>query len=57
MKNTGLHFEDWTVGVGLVELNGLDRGKRDLTRQTWSYKVYQVGIRLVLVSYFTHINA
>lgn len=51
MKNTGLHFEDWNVGVGRVELNGLDQGRKDLTRQTWSYKVKHVDIRLVIVSH------
>ncbi|XP_047949824.1 beta-galactosidase 5-like isoform X1 [Salvia hispanica] len=50
LPNTGLHFEDWNVGVGRVELNGLDQGRKDLTRQTWSYKVGLTGEKMNLVS-------
>ncbi|KAG6428174.1 hypothetical protein SASPL_112424 [Salvia splendens] len=50
LPNTGLHFEDWTVGVGRVELNSLDQGRKDLTRKTWSYKVGLSGEKMNLVS-------
>ncbi|KAG6431219.1 hypothetical protein SASPL_109296 [Salvia splendens] len=50
LPNTGLHFEDWTVGVERVELNGLDQGRKDLTRQAWSYKVGLTGEKMNLVS-------
>ncbi|OMO75598.1 Glycoside hydrolase, family 35 [Corchorus olitorius] len=40
LQNIGPHFETWNTGVlGPVVLNGLDEGQRDLTWQTWSYKV------------------
>lgn len=39
-QNVGPHFETWNAGVlGPVSLNGLNKGKRDLTWQKWSYKV------------------
>ncbi|KAK4490301.1 hypothetical protein RD792_000968 [Penstemon davidsonii] len=51
LPNNGVHFENWNVGIqGLVELNGLDQGKRDLSRQTWSYKVGLKGEAINLVS-------
>ncbi|KAK4390716.1 Beta-galactosidase 5 [Sesamum angolense] len=51
MKNNGVHFENWNVGVlGRVEVDGLDQGKRDLSRQTWSYKVGLKGEQMNLVS-------
>ncbi|XP_051139560.1 beta-galactosidase 5-like [Andrographis paniculata] len=50
LPNIGVHFENWNVGVGQVALYGLDRGKRDLSRQMWSYKVGLKGESLNLVS-------
>ncbi|KAL0360640.1 UNVERIFIED_CONTAM: Beta-galactosidase 3 [Sesamum radiatum] len=51
LPNNGVHFENWNVGVlGRVELDGLDQGKRDLSRQTWSYKVGLKGEQMNLVS-------
>ncbi|KAI3464903.1 hypothetical protein Pfo_021566 [Paulownia fortunei] len=50
LPNNGLHFENWNVGPGLVELDGLDQGKRDLSRQTWSYQVGLKGEKMNLVS-------
>lgn len=39
-QNVGVHYERWNAGVlGPVTLKGLDEGTRDLTKQTWSYKV------------------
>lgn len=40
MKNNGPHFEEREMGVlGPVAIHGLDKGKMDLSRQKWSYKV------------------
>ncbi|KAL3535619.1 hypothetical protein ACH5RR_004080 [Cinchona calisaya] len=40
LANVGVHFETWNAGVlGPVTLKGLNEGTRDLTKQTWSYKV------------------
>ncbi|KAL6574391.1 Beta-galactosidase 3 [Orobanche hederae] len=50
LQNNGFHFEDWDVGVGRVKLDGLDQGKRDLSKQTWSYQVGLRGEKLNLVS-------
>ncbi|KAG8377849.1 hypothetical protein BUALT_Bualt08G0076300 [Buddleja alternifolia] len=51
LPNNGMHFENWNVGIlGQVELDGLDQGKRDLSRQTWSYKVGLKGETINLVS-------
>ncbi|KAH6770173.1 beta-galactosidase 3 [Perilla frutescens var. hirtella] len=51
LPNTGMHFEDWNMGItGQVELNGLDQGRRDLTRQTWCYKVGLTGEKINLIS-------
>lgn len=39
-QNVGPHFETWNTGVlGPVSLTGLNKGKRDLTWQQWTYKV------------------
>ncbi|KAL9172688.1 hypothetical protein ABFS82_03G064000 [Erythranthe guttata] len=50
LPNNGMHYENWAVGLGLVELNGLDQGKKDLSSQTWSYKVGLRGEMMNLVS-------
>ncbi|KAL2521087.1 Beta-galactosidase 3 [Forsythia ovata] len=51
LPNNGMHFENWNVGVlGPVLLDGLDQGKRDLTREKWSYKVGMKGEAMNLVS-------
>jgi hypothetical protein len=43
VQNVGLHFETWNAGVlGPVTLKGLNEGTRDLSRQKWSYKVYDL---------------
>jgi hypothetical protein len=39
-QNVGNHFERWNVGVlGPVTLSGLNKGKRDLSHQKWTYQV------------------
>ncbi|CAI9753414.1 unnamed protein product [Fraxinus pennsylvanica] len=51
LPNIGMHFENWDVGVlGSVLLEGLDQGKRDLSREKWSYKVGLKGEAMDLVS-------
>ncbi|KAL3640919.1 hypothetical protein CASFOL_015887 [Castilleja foliolosa] len=50
LPNIGFHFENWNVGLGLVELDGLDQGKRDLSKQTWSYQVGLKGEQINLAS-------
>ncbi|KAK6115296.1 hypothetical protein DH2020_007565 [Rehmannia glutinosa] len=50
LPNNGLHFENWNVGLGLVQLGGLDQGKRDLSKQTWSYQAGLKGEKMNLVS-------
>ncbi|KAK6938877.1 Beta-galactosidase, beta-sandwich domain, partial [Dillenia turbinata] len=51
LPNVGLHFETWNTGIlGPVTLDGLDRGKRDLSWQKWSYQVGLKGEALDLVS-------
>lgn len=40
LQNVDLHYERWNAGVlGPITLSGLNEGTRDLTKQTWSYKV------------------
>nr|GMC96192.1 beta-galactosidase-like [Ipomoea batatas] len=49
IRNVGLHFEKWNAGVlGPVSLSGLNEGTRDLTNQTWFYKVGMKGESLSL---------
>ncbi|CAA0843424.1 Beta-galactosidase 3 [Striga hermonthica] len=48
LPNNGFHFENWNVGLGRVELDGLDQGKKDLNRQTWSYQVGLKGEKINL---------
>ncbi|KAK4483659.1 hypothetical protein RD792_010860 [Penstemon davidsonii] len=51
LANIGVHFEKWNTGVlGPITLNGLNEGTRDLTKQTWSYKVGLKGESLSLGS-------
>ncbi|XP_073295931.1 beta-galactosidase 3-like isoform X1 [Primulina huaijiensis] len=51
LPNNGIHFENWNVGVlGPVILDGLDQGKLDLSRQTWSHKIGLKGEEMNLVS-------
>ncbi|KAH7834339.1 hypothetical protein Vadar_015024 [Vaccinium darrowii] len=51
LPNNGAHFETWNTGVlGPVVLHGLDKGKRDLSWQKWSYKVGLKGEGMNLVS-------
>ncbi|KAL7258171.1 hypothetical protein ACSBR1_004316 [Camellia fascicularis] len=49
LPNVGLHFETWNTGaLGPIMLKGLNEGTRDLTNQTWSYKVGLKGEALNL---------
>ncbi|KAK4432904.1 Beta-galactosidase [Sesamum alatum] len=49
LANVGVHYEKWNVGVlGPVTLNGLNEGTRDLTKQSWSFKVGLIGEKLNL---------
>ncbi|WOK95772.1 beta-galactosidase 2 isoform X1 [Canna indica] len=49
LPNVGEHFETWNAGVlGPVTLNGLNEGRRDLTWQTWSYRIGMRGETLNL---------
>lgn len=49
LPNVGVHFDTWNAGVlGPVTLSGLNEGKRDLTKQRWSYKVGLKGESLSL---------
>ncbi|KAK8580862.1 hypothetical protein V6N13_143921 [Hibiscus sabdariffa] len=50
LPNVGLHYETWKTGIQGVSLNGLDRGKKDLTWQKWSYQVGLKGESMNLVS-------
>uniref|UniRef100_A0A2P2KFG2 beta-galactosidase n=1 Tax=Rhizophora mucronata TaxID=61149 RepID=A0A2P2KFG2_RHIMU len=51
LPNVGLHYETWKTGIlGPVTLNGLNRGKKDLTNQKWSYQVGLQGENMNLVS-------
>jgi len=52
MQNVGPHFERWNAGVlGPITLSGLNEGRRDLTWQKWSYKVFQTFSLLSLSHY------
>ncbi|KAB1203774.1 Beta-galactosidase 3 [Morella rubra] len=43
LPNIGMHYETWKTGIlGPVLLNGLNKGKKDLSWQKWSY---QVGLK------------
>ncbi|XP_060209913.1 beta-galactosidase-like [Lycium barbarum] len=51
LPNVGVHYDTWNAGVlGPVTLSGLNEGKRDLTKQRWSYKVGLKGESLSLHS-------
>ncbi|OAY36513.1 beta-galactosidase 1 [Manihot esculenta] len=51
LPNVGPHFETWNAGIlGPVTLNGLNEGRRDLSRQKWSYKIGLKGEALSLHS-------
>ncbi|KAM5565002.1 hypothetical protein ABKV19_019167 [Rosa sericea] len=51
LPNVGLHFETWKTGIqGSVFLDGLSRGRKDLTMQKWLYKVGLNGETMNLVS-------
>ncbi|KAG1335411.1 Beta-galactosidase [Cocos nucifera] len=51
LPNVGDHFETWNAGVlGPVTLDGLNNGKRDLSRQKWTYQVGLKGEALSLHS-------
>nr|XP_010910613.2 beta-galactosidase [Elaeis guineensis] len=51
LPNVGNHFETWNAGVlGPVTLDGLNEGKRDLSRQKWTYQVGLKGEALSLHS-------
>lgn len=51
LPNVGPHFETWNAGVlGPVTLNGLNKGRRDLSWQKWSYKIGLRGEALSLHS-------
>lgn len=40
LQNVNLHYERRNAGIlGPITLSGLNGGTRDLTKQTWSYKV------------------
>ncbi|KAF5745745.1 beta-galactosidase 3 [Tripterygium wilfordii] len=40
LPNMGAHFETWKTGIlGPIFLDGLDKGRRDLSQQQWSHKV------------------
>ena len=56
-KNVGRHFETWKTGItGPVMLDGLDKGKRDLTHQKWSYQVLYPHISSTHISGSTNNN-
>ncbi|KAL9229534.1 hypothetical protein vseg_004991 [Gypsophila vaccaria] len=43
LPNVGSHYENWNTGIlGLVVLEGLDKGRLDLSRKKWTY---QVGLK------------
>ncbi|KAF3333442.1 beta-galactosidase 9 [Carex littledalei] len=49
LANVGTHFENWNIGVlGPVVLSGLNEGKRDLSRQKWTYQIGLKGENLGL---------
>ncbi|KAK6941384.1 Beta-galactosidase, beta-sandwich domain [Dillenia turbinata] len=49
LPNVGLHFERWNAGVlGPVSLKGLNEGTRDLSKQSWGYKIGLKGEALNL---------
>ncbi|KAL6585819.1 hypothetical protein OROMI_002463 [Orobanche minor] len=49
LPNVGVHYETWNTGVlGPVTLKGLIEGTRDLTKQSWSYKIGLKGESLNL---------
>ncbi|GMI94881.1 beta-galactosidase 12 [Hibiscus trionum] len=49
LPNVGTHFETWNAGVlGPVTLKGLNEGTRDISNQTWSYKIGLKGEALNL---------
>ncbi|KAK4343377.1 hypothetical protein RND71_036471 [Anisodus tanguticus] len=51
LPNVGVHYDTWNAEVlGPVTLSGLNEGKRDLTKQRWSYKVGLKGESLSLHS-------
>lgn len=38
-----MHYETWNAGVlGPITLKGLNEGTRDLSKQSWSYKVCMI---------------
>jgi hypothetical protein len=50
LPNVGPHFETWNAGVlGPISLSGLNEGRRDLSWQKWSYKVF---LQTYILSYF-----
>ncbi|KAL4013236.1 hypothetical protein IC575_025398 [Cucumis melo] len=51
LPNNGPHYEEREMGVlGPVAIHGLDKGKMDLSRQKWSYKVGLKGENMNLGS-------
>ncbi|KAI3762803.1 hypothetical protein L1987_53244 [Smallanthus sonchifolius] len=51
LPNVGTHFESRDIGIlGPVSLDGLDQGKVDLSRATWTYKVGLNGEMKNLIS-------
>ncbi|XP_019152748.1 PREDICTED: beta-galactosidase 5-like isoform X2 [Ipomoea nil] len=51
LPNVGLHFETWNTGIlGPVLLRGLNQGHKDLSRQTWKYRVGLKGESMNVVS-------
>ncbi|KAL6212866.1 hypothetical protein ACLB2K_018081 [Fragaria x ananassa] len=51
LQNVGLHYETWPTGIqGPVFLDGLSRGRKDLTMQKWFYKVGLNGEAMNLIS-------
>lgn len=56
MKNNGIHFETWNIGVlGPVVVHGLNQGDKDLSWQKWTYTVlfvfYYTDYVFLLVAY------
>ncbi|KAL6295642.1 hypothetical protein ACE6H2_003784 [Prunus campanulata] len=51
LPNVGLHYESWKTGIlGPVFLDGLGKGRKDLTTQKWFNKVGLKGEAMDLVS-------
>uniref|UniRef100_A0A0D3GI21 Beta-galactosidase n=1 Tax=Oryza barthii TaxID=65489 RepID=A0A0D3GI21_9ORYZ len=47
LPNVGTHYETWNIGVlGPVTLSGLNEGKRDLSKQKWTYQIGLKGEKL-----------